>query len=83
MEEVREDKKWIMVKNFPSRLFAEQAREILETNGISVIIKGEDIGILGPGAGYGTTLPHGISLWVPEENYEEAKSLIETFLGNT
>ncbi len=49
----RDKGRWIMVKNFPSRLFAEQAKEILEDNGITSIIKGEDIGILGPGQAMG------------------------------
>jgi hypothetical protein len=78
----KRDKNWVEVKNFPSRLFAEQAKEILGNNGIISIIKGEDIGIVGPGVGYGTSWPHGISLWVLEDDYEDAKNLIETFFDN-
>lgn len=59
-----------MVKNFPSHLFAKQAREILENNGITSIIKDEDIGIPGPWTGYGTTWLQGIGLWVSEDDYE-------------
>ncbi|MBI5027213.1 MAG: DUF2007 domain-containing protein [Nitrospirae bacterium] len=81
-EKAMANKKWVQVKNFPSRLFAEQAKELLENNGIISIIKGEDIGMVGPGVGFGTSWPHGINLWVPEDDYQDAKILIETFFNN-
>ena len=77
----KEHKRWVEVKNFPSRLFAEQAKELLENNGIVSMIKGDDIGIIGSGV-YGTSWPHGISLYVLEEDFEKSKSLIESFYGD-
>lgn len=81
-EKSRKEKKWVKVKNFPSRLFAEQAKEILENNGITSIIKGEDIVIFGPGPGFGTGLPEGVSLWVFEDDYQDTRTLIETFFDD-
>jgi hypothetical protein len=67
--------KWKKVKNFPARSLAEQAKDILEKEGIPAMIKGEDIGMFGPGIA-STAL--GVNLLVPEEYYEKAFELIDS-----
>ncbi|MDY6842794.1 MAG: DUF2007 domain-containing protein [Thermodesulfobacteriota bacterium] len=61
------------VKNFPNRIWAEQARDLLEKEGVFSVICGDDIGILGTTGG---AVPMGVSLRVQEEDYERASHLI-------
>ncbi len=73
------DWKWVKVRVLPSRLYGEQMRDILEQEGIPSLLKGEDVGVFGPGAGYGTSLL-GVTLWVPKELEERARELVEAYL---
>lgn len=61
------------VKNFPSRMIAEQAQDYLRLNGIEGIIQSPDVGIFGAS---GSTLPQGADLYVLECDYEPAYNLI-------
>ncbi|MFZ5898186.1 MAG: hypothetical protein ACOYU7_03225 [Bacillota bacterium] len=63
----------VKVKNFPSRMFAEQAREMLEREGIPAVIKSPDAGILGT---TGSWVVQGADLYVPEEFAERAYELV-------
>jgi len=65
---------WKEVKNFPGRMLAEQAKEILEREGIVAVIQGDDVGIFGPGV---ASTVRGVSLYVPEKDCERARELIE------
>ncbi|MEW6573809.1 MAG: DUF2007 domain-containing protein [Bacillota bacterium] len=63
----------VKLKNFPSRIFAEQAQQILEREGIPSVIFSADVGITGtPGA----VIPQGVDLYVPEEHAEQAYNLV-------
>jgi len=73
------DMKWVRVHTLPSRVYADQVKDILGTEGIPVVIKGDDVGIFGPGAGYGTSVL-GVTVWVPEDLQERAKELIVAYL---
>jgi hypothetical protein len=73
------DWKWVKVRVLPSRLYAEQMKDILEQEGIPSMLKGEDVGVFGPGAGYGTSVL-GVTLWVPQEFKERALELVEAYL---
>jgi hypothetical protein len=73
------DWKWAKVRVLPSRLYGEQMKDILEQEGIPSMLKGEDVGVFGPGAGYGTSVL-GVTLWVPEEFKERALELVEAYL---
>jgi hypothetical protein len=73
------DRKWVRVHTLPSRLYADQVKDILGTEGIPVVIKGDDVGIFGPGAGYGPSML-AITVWVPENFKERAKELIVAYL---
>lgn len=63
----------VKVKNFPSRVFAEQAQQALEQEGIPSILKSPDSGILGS---FGGSLPQGVDLYVPEESAETAHEIL-------
>ena len=71
--------KWVRVHTLPSRMYGDQVKDILGTEGIPVLIKGDDVGIFGPGAGYGSTML-AITVWVPENFKERAKELIVAYL---
>ena len=73
------DSRWVKVRVLPSRLYGEQMKDILEQEGIPSLLKGEDVGVFGPGAGYGTSVL-GVTLWVPEEFKERARELVEAYL---
>jgi hypothetical protein len=64
----------VMVKNFPSRVFAEEAQQTLEAEGIPSMLQSPDIGILG--AGGSSSLPQGVDLLVPEEFAEKAHQIL-------
>jgi hypothetical protein len=64
----------VKVKNFPDRIFAEQAQQILEKEGIPSILQSPDIGILG--AGGSSSLPQGVDLFVSEEFAEKAREIL-------
>jgi hypothetical protein len=64
----------IKVKNFPDRIFAEQAQQTLEREGIPSILQSPDIGFLG--AGGSSSLPQGVDLLVSEEFAEKAHEIL-------
>jgi len=65
--------KMVFIKNFPNRGFAEQAREILETNRIGSIIQSADPGIMGSSS---ASMSQGVNLYVDSDNKEQALQLI-------
>ncbi|MDI6709856.1 MAG: DUF2007 domain-containing protein [Thermoanaerobacterales bacterium] len=65
---------WLVkVKNFPSRMFAEQAEQILKGEGIPAVIVSPDTGITGT---TGSRVVQGADLYVPEQFAERAKELV-------
>jgi hypothetical protein len=64
----------VKVKNFPDRIFAEQAQQTLEREGIPSMLQSPDIGILG--AGGSSSLPQGVDLFVSEEFAEKARQIL-------
>jgi hypothetical protein len=71
--------KWVKIRTLPSRIYGEQVIDILKSEGIPALLKGEDVGIFGPGAGYGTSIL-GVTVWVPEPDRDRAKELITAYL---
>ncbi|MGD9898528.1 MAG: hypothetical protein AB7T22_05320 [Calditrichaceae bacterium] len=63
----------ILIKNFPNRAFAEQARDILERDGIICILKSPDVGIIGTSS---SSMLYGVDLYVEEQNKEQAYNLL-------
>jgi len=74
------DVKYKLLRNLPSRLYAEMLKESLQNSGITSVIKGDDVGIML--GSYSTTSPVEISLWVPEEDWEEANQIADGMLNH-
>jgi len=66
--------KMTLIKNFPNRGFAEQAREILESNGIGSLVQSADPGIMGSSS---ASMAQGVDLFVDAEHSEQALQLID------
>ncbi|RJX22984.1 MAG: hypothetical protein C4570_00695 [Ammonifex sp.] len=63
----------VKIKNFPHRMFAEQAQQALADEGIPSVVSSPDIGITGaPGA----VVPQGVDLYVPDEYTERARHVV-------
>jgi hypothetical protein len=71
----------VNVKNFPSRMYAELARETLKKEGIPSMIQCPDIGIFG-GLATGHPLPQGADLYVDEEHARRARELLSALFGD-
>ncbi len=65
--------KVVLIKNFPNRLFAEQAKEVLDNNQIYCVLKSVDVGILGTST---SSLNQGVNLYVEEHNAQKALDLL-------
>lgn len=65
----------VKVASFPSRVEAGLAAGILESNGIAHSIRGDDVGIFGPGHLGRSVL--GIDLLVDEADHARATELLE------
>ena len=72
--------KYKLLRNLPSRLYAEMLKESLQNQGIPALIKGDDIGIML--GSYSTTSPVEISLWVPEEDWKDADRIADGMLNH-
>ncbi len=70
--------KLAIVKNFPDRSFAEQAREILLNQDIPSVLKSPDAGILGT---TNASLAHGVNLYVEEKHLERAGELLNALFN--
>jgi hypothetical protein len=73
------ESKWVKIRSLPGRLYAEQMQDILKQEGVPSLLKGDDVGIFGPGAGSGSSVLE-ITLWVPEEFSSRARELVEAYL---
>lgn len=73
------ESKWVKIRSLPGRLYAEQMQDILKQEGIPSLLKGDDVGIFGPGAGSGSSVLE-ITLWVPGEFETRARELVEAYL---
>jgi hypothetical protein len=65
--------KLILIKNFPDRAFAEQAKQLLKQREIGSVLKSADVGILGTTT---SSLLIGVDLYVDEKEAIEASNLI-------
>ena len=65
----------VTVAEFPSRLEAGYAAGILESNGIVHTIRGDDVGIFGPG--HQGPFVKGVELMVAESDLPVARQLLE------
>ncbi|MBN2423389.1 MAG: hypothetical protein JXR46_02465 [Calditrichaceae bacterium] len=65
--------KLVLIKNFPNRAFAEQARSILKSKNIDCILQSPDPGILGVSS---VSVSQGVNLLVDENQAETARELL-------
>ena len=79
-EETPGEIKYKLLRNLPSRLYAEMLKESLLNSGIVSIVKGEDIGIML--GSYSTTSPVEVSLWVPKKDWEKANQIADEMLDH-
>ncbi len=63
----------VLIKNFPNRVFAEQAKEILERHQIGCVLKSPDVGILGTTS---SGMAQGVDLYVEEKDQEKTYELL-------
>ncbi len=70
--------KLAMVKNFPNRAFAEQAREILLNQDIPCVLKSPDAGILGT---TNASMANGVNLLVEEKHQGRAGELLNALFN--
>jgi len=66
--------KLILIKNFPNRSFAEQAKEVLAANGIACLLQSIDPGIFGSGS---VSTLRGVDLYVNKNDQDKALGLID------
>ncbi|MEJ2542430.1 MAG: hypothetical protein P8Y99_00010 [Calditrichaceae bacterium] len=66
--------KLVLIKNFPNRSFAEQAKEVLAQHDIVCVLKSIDVGVLGTAS---IGMPQGVNLYVNIEYEESALRLID------
>lgn len=68
----------VLIKNFPNRAFAEQAREILQNHQIHCVLKSVDVGILGTSS---SGVGQGVDLYVEREAGEKAAELLNALFN--
>lgn len=63
----------VLIKNFPNRSFAEQAKEILAQNNIVCLLQSIDPGVFGSGS---VSTLRGVDLYVDDKDKDQALELI-------
>lgn len=69
-----QDVRFVPLMSFANGFEADQARAMLEAEGIPVLLKGPQVGIFG--AGFQGALQGGVELQVPSPELARAKALI-------
>lgn len=67
-----------LIKNFPNRAFAEQAKEILLNDDIPSVLKSPDAGILGT---TNASMGHGVNLYVEVRFEKKAAELLNALFN--
>jgi hypothetical protein len=70
--------KMCLIKNFPNRAFAEQAKQVLLDNDVPCVVKSADAGILGTTT---ASLLHGANLYVEEKYQQKAADLLNALFN--
>jgi hypothetical protein len=79
-DEFPEGVEYVPFRSLPSRLYAEMLQEALNKEGISSIIKGDDVGIML--GSYGTTSLVEVTIWVPKEHLERSEEIADQMLNH-
>jgi hypothetical protein len=80
-EKEAEPVKHVFLRDVPSRLYAEMLKGALENQGISCVVKGDDIGIM-LGTYSTTQAPMRTSVWVDRNKLFQAQKIAEQILGD-
>ena len=78
--ESSEESDYVPLRSLPSRLYAEMLQEVLKKEGISSIIKGDDVGIML--GSYSTTSPVKVTIWVPEAEVDRCEEIADQMLDH-
>lgn len=76
--DVDDDVRYVAFRSYASRVHAEMVREVLANEGISAIIKGDEL--LGGGTGLSAGGVARIMLWVPEDEKADAGRIADSIL---
>ena len=68
--------KMVVVKNFPNRMYAEQAKQSLEAEGIQSLIQSQFTGMVGLDSTGTLPTSAGVDLCVSEEFAKKAKEIL-------
>jgi hypothetical protein len=79
-DESLEDSEYVPLRSLPSRLYAEMLQEALKKEGISSIIKGDDVGIML--GSYSTTSPVKVTIWVLEADVDKSEEIADQMLDH-
>jgi len=79
-DEAPEESDYVPLRSLPSRLYAEMLQEALKKEGISSIIKGDDVGIML--GSYSTTSPVKVTIWVPEGEVDRCAEIANQMLDH-
>jgi hypothetical protein len=70
------DTHFVAFRTYPSQVHAQMVREALANEGISAVIKGSEV----YGAGAASSVAHGVVIWIPEDEQEEAARIADSIL---
>lgn len=70
------DVKFISLRTYPSKMYAEMVVNALANEGITAILKSNEP--FGSGTGLGVLSPPRIEVWVPEDRAEDAAEIADT-----
>ncbi|MEW5701353.1 MAG: DUF2007 domain-containing protein [Candidatus Zixiibacteriota bacterium] len=74
-EEGDGESRYVLLRNYPTRVHAEMVQEALTQEGIPAIIKSDEL--YGIATGIGSAGQPRISIWVPEDQKDEAKEIAD------
>ena len=70
------DAQFVPFRTYPSHVHAEMVREALANEGITAVIRGAEV----YGAGAASSVTHGVVIWIPEDEQEEAARVADSIL---
>lgn len=76
--EFDDDVKYIAFRSYASRVHAEMVREVLANEGITAVIKGDEV--YGSGTGMSAGGVTRIVLWIPEDEKDDAARIADSIL---
>jgi hypothetical protein len=71
------DTNFVPFRTYPSHVHAEMIREVLANEGVTAVIKGSELHGAGTGA---TALTHGVVIWIPDDEQEDAARIADSIL---